>query len=142
MTATSSVAKPDRLASGRVLVVEDDPALRNVVRFNLEQAGFEVVAASDAHDGWRKLNQSPADLILTDFNLPRTTGVEFCRQVRGDGRFASLPIMMLTAKGFEIDAEQLRTELGILEVVFKPFSPRQLVRTVASYLRDARIETG
>ena len=127
----------DRLSTARVLVVEDDSALRNVVRFNLQQAGYEVITASDPCDALSKLRQQPVGLILTDMTMPRMSGIEFCRQIRANPEFVQLPVMMLTAKAFEVDAETLREELGIVEIIFKPFSPKMLVHAVAQHLREA-----
>ena len=121
----------------RVLVVEDDPALRNVIRFNLQQAGFDVRTSGNGLEGWSKLDEQPVDLVVTDMQMPRMTGLELCQKLRSDPRFTQLPVLMLTAKGLELDAEQLRADLGIVELMFKPFSPKQLTRAVARHLREA-----
>ncbi|HET6881569.1 MAG TPA: response regulator [Pirellulales bacterium] len=122
---------------GRVLVVEDDPALRNVIRFNLQAAGFEVLAGRDGAQGWELAQREAVDMVVTDMQMPSMTGLELCQKLRGDVRFAQLPVLMLTAKGLELDHERLRAELGVVEVMFKPFSPKQLARAVAQHLGAA-----
>lgn len=126
---------------GRVLVAEDDPALRNVVRFHLERAGFEVFACRDGAEGWAMLQQHAVDVVVTDMQMPNLTGLELCERMRSSAAYEHLPVLMLTAKGFELDADRLRTELGVAEVMFKPFSPKQLARAVAEHLRQAAERT-
>lgn len=118
----------------RVLVVEDNVALREVVRFNLLQAGFEVVVARNGQEAWVMLQQWSFDMVVTDQQMPVMTGYELCQRMRQDPRHLSTPIVMLTAKGFELDAARLRDELGIQDVIVKPFSPRGLVRTIETFL--------
>lgn len=125
----------------RVLVAEDDPALRNVIRFCLQQAGFEVVACRDGQDALAQIDKQPIDLVVTDMQMPRMSGLELCQNLRADGRFSHLPLLMLTAKGLECDVERLRAEWGVAEVIFKPFSPRELARSVGRHLREALEKT-
>ena len=122
---------------GRVLVAEDDPALRNVVRFHLERAGFQVIACRDGAEAWTALQQDPVDMVVTDMQMPNLTGRELCERIRSNAEYDHLPVLMLTAKGLELDADRLRAELGVVEVMFKPFSPKQLARAVAGHLRQA-----
>lgn len=124
----------NRAKYGRVLVAEDDPALRNVIRFNLQQAGFEVIAARNGAEAWDQLQKQSADMVVTDMQMPLMSGLELLKKLRADPRYAQLPAMMLTAKGYELDFEQLRAELGIVEVMKKPFSPKQLARAVAQHV--------
>lgn len=124
-----------------VLVSEDDSALRNVIRFCLEAAGFQVVACRDGQEALVQLDQQPVDMVVTDMQMPRMDGLELCQKLRADGRYSHLPVLMLTAKGLELDAERLRGELGLAEVMFKPFSPRELARSVARHLGEALEKT-
>lgn len=119
---------------GRVLVAEDDAALRNVIRFNLQQDGFEVIATRNGAEGWARLQEQPVDMLVTDMQMPQMTGLELVERLRADGRFTQLPVLLLTAKGLELDLERLRSELGVAEVMPKPFSPKQLARTIAQYI--------
>lgn len=122
---------------GRVLVAEDDPALRNVVRFHLERAGFQVIACRDGAEAWTSFQQHPVDMVVTDMQMPNLTGLELCERIRSNAEYDHLPVLMLTAKGLELDADRLRAELGVVEVMFKPFSPKQLVRAIAGHLSQA-----
>lgn len=121
------------------MVVEDDPGLRAVIRFNLQRAGFDIVAASSGTDGWSKLGHHPIEMVVTDMQMPGMTGIELCQKMRADHRFSRLPLMLLTAKGLELNAGALRLELGVCEVMFKPFSPKQLCRAVARHLAESHI---
>lgn len=118
----------------RVLIAEDDAALRNVIRFCLQQAGFEVVACCDGQEALSQLEKQPIGMVVTDMQMPRMSGVELCEKMRSDERHRGLPVLMLTSKGLELDVEQLRRELGVIDVMFKPFSPRELVRLVSQHL--------
>lgn len=122
---------------GRVVVAEDDPALRNVVRFCLQGVGFNVAACRDGQEAWEELEKQPADIVVTDMQMPRMSGLELCEKMRSDDRYRELPLLLLTAKGMELDTERLREELGVAEVMFKPFSPRELARSVARHLRES-----
>ncbi|HEV3003160.1 MAG TPA: response regulator, partial [Pirellulales bacterium] len=119
----------------RVLVAEDNLAMRAVVRFNLQQAGFCVIATANGREAWRALErEEPIDLVITDEQMPEMTGQELCRRMRQDARFAQLPLILLTAKGFELDDELLRSELRVIKLMIKPFSPRELLHVVADCL--------
>jgi CheY-like chemotaxis protein len=124
----------------RVLVVEDDPALRAVVRFSLQRAGFDVVAGANGSEGWRHLQKEAIDMVVSDQQMPLITGLELCGMMREDPRFALLPVVLLTGKGFELDAEQLRRDLGVSKLMSKPFSPRELVAVVGGCLQNAVTE--
>lgn len=125
----------------RVVVAEDDSALRNVIRFCLEAAGFHVIACRDGQEALAELDKQPVDMVVTDMQMPRLSGLELCQKMRTEDRYHDLPLLMLTAKGLELDAERLRAELGLAEVMFKPFSPRELVRSVRRHLREALEKT-
>ena len=114
----------------RVLVAEDNPALAAVIRFNLEKAGIEVEVSLTGLAAWEALAESDFDLLLTDHQMPRMTGVELCKRIRGDERLRDLPVVFCTAKGLEIDDDSLMAELGVLDVIHKPFSPAGLCRIV------------
>lgn len=121
----------------RILIAEDDFALANVVRFNLEQAGYRVCWAKNGQEALRELTSAssvePAggafDLLITDKQMPTMCGVQLCQQVRKEPRFSSLPIIMLTAKSLELNDDVLGT-LHISHLLPKPFSPRELCQLV------------
>ena len=121
-------------SSGRILVVEDDPTVADVVTRYLQHSGFLVEWAAD---GWTALTAAtarPPDLVVLDLMLPGLDGLEVCRRLR---RIGPVPVVMLTALGEETD-RVLGLELGADDYVTKPFSPRELVLRVQSVLRRAR----
>ncbi len=124
-------AKPDRQAGSRILVVDDEPHIVELVRYNLVQEGFEVAVAYDGHDALQKARETTPDLIILDLMLPYVDGREVCRHLR---RESPVPILMLTAKDGEQD-RVLGLELGADDYVTKPFSPRELVARVRAILR-------
>jgi two-component system phosphate regulon response regulator PhoB len=126
----------------RILVVDDEPDLLELVRVNLRQAGYEVVTAETGREALESLRRSRPELMLLDLMLPDLSGTEVCRQVRSDPELAWLPIIMLTAKADEVD-RVVGLELGADDYVTKPFSPRELVLRVRAVLRRrAPEETG
>lgn len=120
--------------SKRVLVVDDEPDLRELVRFNLEDAGFRVDLAGSGAEALEALRRAKPDLLVLDLMLPDLSGTEVCRRVRSDSRLSDLPVIMLTAKSSEID-RVVGFELGADDYVTKPFSPRELVLRAQAVLR-------
>jgi DNA-binding response OmpR family regulator len=118
----------------RVLVVDDDPTVSDVVRRYLERAGIAVALAADGLAALAAYEQDPPDLVILDLMLPGMDGLEVCRRLRG--RSSGVPIIMLTALGEESD-RVLGLQLGADDYVTKPFSPRELVLRVQSVLRRA-----
>jgi DNA-binding response OmpR family regulator len=119
------------LAGERVLVVDDEPTVREVVQHYLEREGYRVQAADDGPAALAALAADAPDLIVLDLMLPGVDGLDVCRQVRATG---ATPIIILTAKGHESD-RIVGLELGADDYVVKPFSPRELVARVRSVLR-------
>ena len=118
----------------KVLIVEDNRAVADVIGFNLNRAGIETVVTNNGREGWERVNSESFDLILSDYHMPEMNGEEFCRLLRQDTRFSSLPVIMLSAKGLELDSQTLKDETGILDIIFKPFSPRELIKTIQYHL--------
>jgi DNA-binding response OmpR family regulator len=118
----------------RVLVVDDDPTVSDVVRRYLEQAGCEVRLAADGVDGLAAIAAERPDLVVLDLMMPGIDGLEVCRRVRR--QLPGLPVIMLTALGEE-DDRVLGLEVGADDYVTKPFSPRELVLRIRSVLRRA-----
>lgn len=123
-----------REESHRILVVEDNLAMLGVIRFKLDRAGFRVAGADCGQTAWELLSRNDFDLVVADFQMPGMTGGELCRRMRKDARLAEIPLILLTAKGFELDVEHYRNVESVTAVIFKPFSPRKLVRTVQECL--------
>ena len=123
----------------RVLVAEDNVALASVIRFNLERAGLAVTVAHNGRQAWEHAQKQPFDLVVTDQQMPEMTGCELCHLLRGDPAFAKIPIIMLTAKGMELELPRLRDELRISATFLKPFSPREVVQAVGDCLAAAAV---
>ncbi|CEP68193.1 Signal transduction response regulator, receiver domain [Moorella glycerini] len=121
------------MALPKVLIVDDEPAILELVSFNLQQAGFTTVTASDGAEALQKAAAEKPDLIILDVMLPRVDGFEVCRSLRARG---NTPILMLTARREEVD-RVLGLELGADDYLTKPFSPRELVARVRAILRRA-----
>ena len=120
--------QPGEQAPGlRVLVVEDNRVMADVMRFNFDRAGFSATVALNGRIAWGLLQTEAFQLLVTDFQMPEMDGGELCRRIRAESRFDDLPIILLTAKGLEIDRDRLSRELGLSLILYKPFSPRQLV---------------
>jgi two-component system phosphate regulon response regulator PhoB len=120
--------------SNRILIVDDEPDLLELVRVNLTSAGLVVDTAESGNEALEKLRRSPPDLLILDLMLPDLSGTEICRRVRTDPRLSAMPIVMLTARSEEID-RVVGFELGADDYVTKPFSPRELVLRVQAVLR-------
>jgi two-component system phosphate regulon response regulator PhoB len=117
----------------RILVVDDEPEAVELVEFNLKQAGYAVVTASDGAEALKKAHAQTPDLIVLDVMLPEMDGFEICKTLRLEPSTARVPIIMLTAKAAEID-RVLGLELGADDYLTKPFSPRELLLRVKKIL--------
>lgn len=120
-----------------VLIVEDETALVELLRYNLEQSGFKVVVAGDGEEALAAAQEDVPDIILLDWMLPLMSGIEVCRQLRRQTSTANVPIIMLTARGEEGD--RIRgLDAGADDYVSKPFSPTELVARIRAVLRRIR----
>ena len=126
---------------GRVLIVEDEPDIRDLLAFHLEREGYHVTRSRTGPDALRQVRARPPDLILLDLMLPELGGLDVCRRLRQDPRTASVPIVMLTARGEEVD-RILGLELGADDYIVKPFSPKEVVARVRAVLRRAGARDG
>jgi two-component system, OmpR family, alkaline phosphatase synthesis response regulator PhoP len=122
------------MARGRILVIDDEKDLIELVRYNLEKEGFVVRSAQDGESGLSAAKKELPDLILVDLMLPGIDGLDVCRSLRSDSRTARIPVIMLTAKSAESD-RILGLELGADDYVTKPFSPRELLARIKAVLR-------
>jgi phosphate regulon transcriptional regulator PhoB len=120
----------------KILVVEDEADIRELVRYNLDGEGFSVVEAGDGEAALALVKSERPALVVLDLMLPGTNGLEVCRLLRQGEGTARLPILMLTARATEVD-KVLGLELGADDYVTKPFSPRELVARVKAVLRRA-----
>lgn len=118
----------------KILVVDDEENIVELVKFNLENEGYQVFVTYDGQTALDKLQKEDIDLLILDLMLPEIGGLDICRQIRNDDELSDLPIIMLTAKEKEVD-RILGLELGADDYVTKPFSPRELVARVKAILR-------
>ena len=125
---------------GKVLLVEDEANIRQLIRYNLEKEHFQVVEAIDGLQGIKLAKTEKPNLLILDLMLPGADGLEVCRTLKGNTLTAALPIIMLTARSEEID-KVIGLELGADDYMTKPFSPRELVARVKAVLRRSQRET-
>jgi DNA-binding response OmpR family regulator len=118
----------------KILVVDDEAVLVETIAYNLEQAGYQVITAADGASAVQAAHRETPDLIILDIMLPEMDGLEVCRQLRRESNTATTPIMMLTAKGDEID-KVVGLEVGADDYVTKPFGRRELLARVRALLR-------
>jgi two-component system phosphate regulon response regulator PhoB len=117
-----------------ILIVEDEKDLVDLMQFNLRQAGFETASARDGEQALALVRQRTPDLVLLDLMLPGVPGMEVCRQLKSSPRTRNVPVIMVTARGEEVD-RVVGLELGADDFVTKPFSVRELVLRVRAILR-------
>lgn len=120
----------------KILVVDDESVLVETIAYNLEQAGYQVITAADGKSALQAAHRELPDLIILDIMLPEMDGLEVCRQLRRESSTATTPIMMLTARGDEID-KVVGLEVGADDYVTKPFGRRELLARVRALLRRA-----
>jgi len=125
----------------RILIIEDDRDIVELVQYNREREGFKVTSAGDGASGLTQVKKSPPDLLLLDLMLPKLPGLDVCKAIRREQTLNRLPILMLTARGEESD-RVIGLELGADDYVTKPFSPRELVARIKALLRRSETPSG
>lgn len=120
-----------------VLVVEDEDALATLLQYNLEKEGYSVAVARDGEDALMQAEETTPDLVLVDWMLPKVSGIEVCRRLRGRQETANVPIIMLTARGEETDRVR-GLDTGADDYVVKPFSMTELFARIRAVLRRIR----
>jgi len=121
----------------KILLVDDEPAQLELLRYNLEKAGFETILANNGRDAILMTEEHEPDLVVLDWMMPETSGIDVCRELRARAEMRFLPIIMVSARGEEGD-RALGLDSGADDYVSKPFSPRELVARVKALLRRAR----
>ncbi|MBK1989907.1 response regulator transcription factor [Sphaerospermopsis aphanizomenoides BCCUSP55] len=119
--------------SAQLLLVDDEPGLREAVKEYLQESGFSVQTASNARQGWEMMQQNTPDLVISDIMMPQVDGYQFLKQLRDDPRFQALPVVFLTAKGMTGDRIQ-GYQAGVDAYLPKPFDPDELVAIVENLL--------
>ncbi len=126
-------------SDGKILLVEDERDILEMVQYNLEQAGFDVIPAEDGETALEAVRETLPALIVLDLMLPGIDGLEVCKLLKQDARTRDVPILMLTARSEEVD-RIVGLELGADDYVVKPFSPRELVLRIRAILRRMQAE--
>lgn len=120
--------------AANILVVEDEPAIQELIAFNLTQAGHHVLRASSSEEAAALVRNALPDLILLDWMLPGASGIEFAKRIRNDERTKTIPLIMLTARSDETD-KLAGLDTGADDYITKPFSPRELLARIKAVLR-------
>ncbi|TCV88099.1 phosphate regulon transcriptional regulator PhoB [Sulfurirhabdus autotrophica] len=120
--------------SATILLVEDEPGIQELIKFNLNQAGHTVISALNAERALTSIRETLPDLILLDWMLPGMSGIELAKKIRSDSRTSAVPIIMLTARGEEQD-KLVGLDVGADDYITKPFSPRELIARIKAVLR-------
>jgi CheY-like chemotaxis protein len=116
-----------------ILVADDESHILNVVSLKLRNAGFRVVTARDGQEAFEMAQAEKPDLLITDYHMPQLSGIELCQKLKQDPATSSIPAIMLTARGYQLEPGDTE-QSGILRMLSKPFSPRQLLSTVNEVL--------
>jgi DNA-binding response OmpR family regulator len=119
-----------------ILVADDETHILHVVSLKLRNAGFTVITARDGQEALDLALSEVPDLLITDYHMPQLSGLELCRRLKLDPRTSCIPAIMLTARGYSLEAADTENS-GILRMLSKPFSPRQLLATVQEVLSGA-----
>jgi len=127
---TSPDAKP------LILVADDEAHIVHVVSLKLRNAGYEVITAADGQEALELAQEERPDLVITDYQMPNLSGLELCAKLRADDATRDIPALMLTARGFSLNEEDL-ARTSIADVVSKPFSPREILTRVQDLLTGA-----
>ena len=141
--STSNSPSPN---SPVVLIAEDDPVFRRLLQFTIQRAGYHVVVTADGDEAWQRLQKRDIDLLVTDQQMPNCTGIELLLRIANDranltassdqsncSRELVRAAILCTAKGLEIDRQRLKEQLKLLEVIGKPFSPKQLAQSITDF---------
>lgn len=119
----------------RILVVDDEAHILNILKFNIARAGYEVITAVNGGEAVDKLRTTPVDLILCDVMMPIKNGFEVCAEVKADPELKTIPFILLTAKGQRADEEQ-GIDLGVDAYLTKPFSPRMILQKIKEMIGE------
>ena len=127
------------MAEEKILVVDDEEHIQELLKFNLENNGYRVLCVDNGIDALKIAREEIPQLVLLDLMLPKMDGYDVCKEIRKDNSISNMPIIMLTAKGEELD-KILGLELGADDYLTKPFSVRELIARVKAILRRTRIQ--
>mgnify|MGYP003390056141 CR=1 FL=1 len=117
-----------------VHVCDDEPHIVLAVSLKFSKAGFRVTSDNNGQSAWESILRDPPQLLITDLQMPRLDGLGLIKKMRSHPDLKDISVILLTAKGFELEEDELRTEYGLQQVICKPFSPRELVSIANSLL--------
>ncbi len=120
------------------MTVDDEVHILHVISLKLRNAGYEVITAQDGREALELAQAELPDMIITDYQMPFLSGLELCRRLKQIPSTREIPAIMLTARGFDLDAGEME-EAGIRTCVYKPFGPRELLKTVEEMLELAKV---
>jgi two-component system alkaline phosphatase synthesis response regulator PhoP len=120
----------------RILLCDDEIHILRAAEFKLTRAGYDVQIAADGEEAWELIEKRVPDILITDLQMPRLNGFELTQRVRQNPATRDLPVLMLTAKGFELSHDDLAEQWNVMGVIAKPFSPRELAQTVGRILGE------
>lgn len=124
----------------QILLCDDDIHILKAAEFKFKRAGYDVVCAGDGEEAWQLIQQHVPGLVITDCQMPHLDGIGLVERIRGSEPTCELPVIMLTAKGYELSKNDLQGRLGVVAVLTKPFSPRQLFARAEEILDDSPTE--
>ena len=120
--------------SKRILLCDDEIHILRAAEFKFKRAGYDVVLAGDGEEAWVELQRQLPDIVVTDCQMPRLSGLGLAERIKNDPRTCNVPVIMLSGKGFELSESDIRDRYGIRSLVGKPFSPRELFQQVEAIL--------
>ena len=126
------------MAEEKILVVDDEEHIQELIKFNLEKSGYKVICADNGIDAIKIAKEQLPQIMLLDIMLPGMDGLDVCKEIRKDSNMSNMPIIMITAKGEEID-KIIGLELGADDYITKPFSVRELVARIKAILRRSNL---
>ena len=118
------------MTAKRILLCDDELHIVRAAEFKFKRAGFDVCCASDGEEGWKMVLEFQPDIVITDCQMPRLDGLGLASRIKNDPTVSGLPVIMLTGKGFELNQAEVCERYGVLAVMAKPFSPRDLLQRV------------
>ena len=123
----------------RILLCDDEIHILRAAEFKFKRAGYEVVLASDGEEGWEQIQQQLPNIVVTDCQMPRLSGLRLAERIKNDPATCHLPVIMLSGKGFELSQSEISDRCGIRALIGKPFSPRELFLQVESLLAGGEV---
>lgn len=126
--------------SKSILLCDDELHIVRATEFKFKRNGFDVRTACDGEEAWEAICERKPDILITDCQMPRLDGISLAHRIRSNPETAGMHVVMLTAKGFELSRDELAARYGVLAMLAKPFSPRELVRVVEQILETGKYE--